>query len=201
MPAHLVTFIGIDLAWSPRNPTGAAVLRGDTRGADLLYHRLLGDDASIVGYVSGTPAAGRRRSGRRAVGAEPDRAPAGRGRSSRAFARYQAGAHPANRSRLAFDGVVRGERWCPRWRRVGCTRAEVAAGAPVQVVESFPPGHGRCSVSSALKYKVKPGRGADTGWLSGGAIRRTSPRCPRPTRRCAQAALTRRMSRRCAGAG
>src|SRR5688572_33442592 len=50
--ANLITFIGIDLAWSPRNLTGAAVLRGDAGGAELIDHGLLGDDSSIAEYIA-----------------------------------------------------------------------------------------------------------------------------------------------------
>ncbi len=31
----LVSFIGVDLAWSRSNPTGAATVRGDARGGGI----------------------------------------------------------------------------------------------------------------------------------------------------------------------
>jgi predicted RNase H-like nuclease len=167
MSIHSVTFIGIDLAWSPRNPTGAAVLRGDARGADLLDHRLLGADASIVEYVElragGGPAIVAVDAPLwvpNATGRRPGEAEIGR-----AFARYQAGAHPANRSRLTFDGVVRGEALVAALAARGFTHApEVAAGAPVrQVIEVFP--HPAMvalfDLERTLKYKLKPGRSAE----------------------------------------
>jgi predicted RNase H-like nuclease/cytidine deaminase len=47
------TFIGIDLAWkSQRNPTGAAVLRGDRAGADLEMLATLYPDSSVSEFVS-----------------------------------------------------------------------------------------------------------------------------------------------------
>jgi predicted RNase H-like nuclease len=167
LSAHLVTFIGIDLAWSPRNPTGAAVLHSDAGGGKLIDHALIGDDRSIVEYITrhaGTgpaivavdaplwvPNATGRRPGEAEIG--------------RAFARYQAGAHPANRSRLAFDGVVRGEALVAALAEQDFVHApEVAAGAPVrQVIEVFP--HPAMvalfGLERTLKYKAKPRRGAD----------------------------------------
>jgi predicted RNase H-like nuclease len=176
------TFIGVDLAWSPRNPTGAAVLRGDAGGAELIDHALLGDNRSIVDYIA-------RHAGDRpaivAVDAplcvpnEAGRRP-GEAEIGRAFGRYQAGAHPANRRRLAFDGVVRGEALVAALAERGFTHApEVAAGgiptpgpepaegdgeAPArQVIEVFP--HPAMvalfGLERTLKYKARPGRGAD----------------------------------------
>src|SRR5437868_246951 len=104
MPANCVTFIGIDLAWSPRNLTGAAVLRGDAGGADLIDHGLLGDDAAISAYIAQHAGEGPAIVAVDAplwVPNETGRRP-GEAEIGRAFARYQAGAHPANRSRLAF---------------------------------------------------------------------------------------------------
>ena len=164
---HIVTFIGIDLAWSPRNPTGAAVLRGDASGAELLDYGLLGDDAAISAYIA-------RHAGDRpaivavdaplwvpnATGRRPGEAEIGR-----VFARYQAGAHPANRSRLAFDGVVRGETLVATLAARGFVHLpEVAVGVPIrQVIEVFP--HPAMvalfGLERTLKYKTKPQRSAD----------------------------------------
>ena len=47
----MITFIGIDLAWSPRNLSGAAVVRGDANGGMLLQTDLLGEDREIVDYI------------------------------------------------------------------------------------------------------------------------------------------------------
>ena len=159
-----ITFIGIDLAWSPRNLTGAAVLRGDAGGADLIDYGLLGDDAAISAYIA-------RHAHERpvlvAVDAplwvpnETGRRP-GEAEIGRAFARYQAGAHPANRSRLAFDGIVRGEALVAALAARRFVHApEVAAGVPVrQVIEVFP--HPAMvalfGLDRTLKYKAKPRR-------------------------------------------
>lgn len=159
-----VTFIGLDLAWSPRNPTGAAVIRGDASGGLVAGSRLLGDDAALVAYVEEHAGAGPaivavdaplwvpNESGRR-----PAEAAIGR-----AFGRYQAGAHPANRRRLVFGGVVRGEALVAALLERGFVHApEVVAGAAVrQVVEVFP--HPAMialfGIERTLKYKARPGR-------------------------------------------
>jgi len=47
------TFIGIDLAWkSSRNPTGAAVLKGDRLGARLEVLATLFPEASVADFIS-----------------------------------------------------------------------------------------------------------------------------------------------------
>ena len=47
----VATFIGIDLAWSSRNPTGAAVLKGDRAGASLEVVTSLSPDHSIIDFI------------------------------------------------------------------------------------------------------------------------------------------------------
>ncbi|HEY7293802.1 MAG TPA: DUF429 domain-containing protein [Dehalococcoidia bacterium] len=162
-------FIGIDLAWSPRNRSGAAVLRGDGSGGRLLDLSLLGGDDEIVGYIerhTGTgpaivavdaPLCVPNESGRRACEAE----------LQRVFGRYQAGPHPANRGLLAFDGVVRGEALVEALMRRGYVHAPaIAAGEPVRrVIEVFP--HPATialfGLSRTLKYKKagQPARRAE----------------------------------------
>jgi predicted RNase H-like nuclease len=167
MPANRMTFIGIDLAWSPRNPTGVAVLRGDAGGADLIDYGLLGDDSSIIEYIVRHAGAGPALVAvdaplwvPNATGRRPGEAEIGR-----VFARYQAGAHPANRSRLTFGGIVRGEVLVAGLAAHGFAHApEVAASVPVrQVIEVFP--HSAMvalfGLDRTLKYKAKPRRSAD----------------------------------------
>jgi len=162
-----ILFIGIDLAWSPRNLTGAAVLRGGANGAELIDHCLLGTDAAIAEYIARHAGAGPAIVAVDAplwVPNETGRRP-GEAELGQAFARYQAGAHPANRSRLAFDGIVRGEALVAGLAELGFVHAaEVVAGAPVrQVIEVFP--HPAMvalfSLDRTLKYKARPRRGAD----------------------------------------
>ena len=165
--SNRVTFIGIDLAWSPRNPTGAAIVRGDAAGGALVESVLLGDDAAIVAYIA------RHAGDRPAIVAvdAPLWVPNETGRRlgeaeiGRVFGRYQAGAHPANRQRLAFDGVVRGEALVVALAALGFIHASaVAAGAEVrQVVEVFP--HPAMvalfGLQRTLKYKNKPNRSVE----------------------------------------
>jgi predicted RNase H-like nuclease len=163
----MIICIGLDLAWSPRNPTGAATIIGDESGGALVETTLLGGDEDIIAYVERHAGDGLaivavdaplwvpNQTGRRPAEAE----------ISRAFGRYQAGAHPANRRRLVFDGVVRGEALVAALRARGFAhRPAVAAGAPVrQIVEVFP--HPATialfGIERTLKYKARPGRSLD----------------------------------------
>jgi predicted RNase H-like nuclease len=159
-----LTFIGLDLAWSPRNPTGAAVVRGDAAGGVVADTRLLGDDAAIVAYVEEHAGAGPAIVAVDAplwVPNEGGRRPA-EAAIGRAFGRYQAGAHPANRRRLTFGGVVRGEALVAGLQARGFvhTPAVMAGAAVRQVVEVFP--HPAMfalfGIERTLKYKARPGR-------------------------------------------
>ncbi len=159
-------FLGIDLAWTPHNPTGAALIRGDARGGELLGTALLGDLDAIVGYVAAAAPAGEpalvavdaplwvpNATGRRPGEAE----------LAKVFARHQAGAHPANRGIAAFRQGVRGELLVQRLAQHGFAhQPEVAAGAPTrQVIEVYP--HAAMvalfGLACTLKYKAKAHRG------------------------------------------
>jgi predicted RNase H-like nuclease len=102
-------FIGLDLAWSSRNPTGAAVLHDHTL---VTYTGKLGSNADLFAFVApylqdNSPTV-------IAVDA-PLRVPNETGRRacdqalSAEWRRFEAGALPGNRRLLAFDGEVRGE--------------------------------------------------------------------------------------------
>lgn len=102
-------FIGIDLAWSDRNPSGGAVIQ-DGRLQEVTGE--LGGNQEILAFVRShldahTPAVV-------AVDA-PLRVPNESGARacdlalSAAWRSYHAGAYPANRKRLAQNGEVRGE--------------------------------------------------------------------------------------------
>ena len=151
-----MTFIGIDLAWSPRNPTGAAVLRGDAGGADLTDYDLLGDDAAIIEYIAQHTGEGPAIVAVDAPLWVPNETGPRPG---------EAGAHPANRRRLAFDGIVRGEALVAALAARGFVHApDVAAGVLVrQVIEVFP--HPAMvalfGLDRTLKYKAKPRRSTD----------------------------------------
>lgn len=103
------SFIGIDLAWSERNPSGAAVIRN---GRLVACTGRLGRLSEIVDFIGAHLS---RRKGSIVAVDAPLRVPneTGTRACDRALSadwhRYHAGAHPANRQLLARDGVVRGE--------------------------------------------------------------------------------------------
>lgn len=158
-------YIGLDLAWSARNLSGAACLVGDPAGATLVAPpALLGELTAIVAYVaqqvgSGpaivavdapllVPNVSGRRPAEAALGA--------------AFRRYEAGAHPANRRLLARDGVVRGERLVELLAPLGFRPADrVDAGAGGRLVTEVFPHPAMVAIfglERTLKYKARPGR-------------------------------------------
>lgn len=154
--------IGIDLAWSPRNPTGIAAIRGTPQQAHMQEAAIVQTMDEIVAFVlhhsADLPALV-------AVDA-PLRVPNEQGRRpaeaelGRVFARYQAGAHPANRQRLSFDGAVRGEILVQQLAAHGFCESD---GSDVQVVarpvvEVYPHAAmiGLFGLSRTLKYKHKP---------------------------------------------
>jgi predicted RNase H-like nuclease len=167
--SHQITCIGLDLAWSPRNPTGAAIIRGDAHGGRLLETALLGDLEQIVAYVARHAGDG---PALVAVDA-PLRVPNAAGRRpaeallDQVFRRYEAGAHPANRGLPAFRSGVRGEQLVEALAAHGIAhdRAIVEAGAATrQAIEVYP--HSAMvalfGLDKTLKYKAKPNRSLAT---------------------------------------
>ncbi|AZI41568.1 DUF429 domain-containing protein [Deinococcus psychrotolerans] len=105
-------FIGLDLAWSARNPSGAAVLEESGDGAVLTSSGVLGDDAEVLAFLDAhtsgpclvavdAPLSVPNLTGQRPAEAQ----------LAAVFGKYQAGAHPANRTLLGRynGGVLRGE--------------------------------------------------------------------------------------------
>jgi predicted RNase H-like nuclease len=161
------SYIGLDLAWSERNATGAATLRGGPAGATLIGQpELLYDLDAIVAYVTAQAGAGPaivavdaplwvpNHAGRRRAEAE----------LSAAFRAYQAGAHPANRSLLTrgMNGGVRGEQLVERLRAHGFQPADrIAAGTPGRLITEVYPHPAMVAIFNlerTLKYKAKPQR-------------------------------------------
>ncbi len=159
-------FIGLDLAWSPRNRTGAAILSDN----HLIAHTgLLTSNEAILAFVApylaqGEPAV---------IGVDaPLRVPNATGARacdqalSADWRRFEAGALPANRRLLAFDEEVRGEMLVALFaERYGFRES---APIPKQVAgrligEIFPhPAHIHFfGLNKTLKYKARPGRGQD----------------------------------------
>lgn len=157
------TYIGIDLAWSERNPSGAAALRGGPAGATMAGPPvLLGTLGAVVEYIRGHAAEGP------AVVAvdAPLRVPNAVGRRpaeaalARVFQRYEAGAHPANR-RLLDRGPegVRGEALVALLAEHGFRPAErVEAGEGGRLVTEVYPHAAMVALfglGKTLKYKAR----------------------------------------------
>jgi predicted RNase H-like nuclease/ppGpp synthetase/RelA/SpoT-type nucleotidyltranferase len=150
-------FVGVDLAWGERKPTGLAVL--DDAGR-LVHVSAAGDDdeivAALAAYVDGpclvaldAPLVVRNATGNRPAEAE----------LNRDFARFDAGAHPANTGKPELSGTPRGARLCARLGldmnpRSGRERRAIEVYPHPATVALF--GLGR-----TLKYKNKPGRSLD----------------------------------------
>jgi predicted RNase H-like nuclease len=147
-------FVGVDLAWAGRNPTGVAVLDAD--GALVHLGAVRDDDAVLAAlspYVQGeclvafdAPLVVTNRTGQRPAEAA----------LNRDFRRFEAGAHPANTTKPEFAGVPRGARLA---RALGLDM-EPRSSAPRRAIEVYP--HPATVVlfrlARTLKYKAKPGR-------------------------------------------
>lgn len=160
-------FIGLDLAWSSRNPTGGAVIDGEATSGRLIHTALLGGDDEVLAFVQehagdepaivaiDAPLSVPNQGGRRPAEVE----------ITHMFARYQAGAHPANRNRLARDGVVRGEALLEKLMEQGFEhRTEVTAQVPVrQIVEVYthPAIVSIFDLQRIIRYKARPRRSHD----------------------------------------
>jgi predicted RNase H-like nuclease len=162
-------FVGVDLAWSPRNRSAGVVLSAD--GQLLEAIATLGTDDDILAFiVRAIPAD---RPGLIAIDA-PLAVPNETGSRSSdkhvaaVFGRFQAGPYPANRKNLARYGGLRGEeirrrlqshafRFDPHIARQTLTR---------QVVEVFP--HPATvslfHLERTLKYKARSGREYPFRW-------------------------------------
>jgi histidinol-phosphate phosphatase family protein len=164
-----VRFVGIDLAWSPRNRSGGAVLSAD--GQLLCATSTLGDDDEVLDFVGsaipvGTP-------GLVAIDA-PLAVPNESGSRScdrqvaAIFGRFQAGPYPANRRNLARYGGLRGEAITERLRYRGFRHdPDIVSGTPSrQVVEVFP--HPATislfDLERTFKYKARQGRSYPERW-------------------------------------
>jgi predicted RNase H-like nuclease len=106
-------FIGVDLAWSPKNGTAIAILKGDKEKAKLIdYKTNLISNEEIINYIKEKVTS---KNALIAIDA-PLIVKNERGRRIAEklvgflFRKYDAGAHPANRKRLSqWGGKIRGE--------------------------------------------------------------------------------------------
>ena len=144
-------YLGIDLAWGEKNPTGLAVLDDDAR---LLFLAAVRTDDEIVAaltpYVSPSVLAGIDAPlvVTNATGSRPAEQAL-----SRDFRRFEAGTHPSNTGKPEFAKGTRGARIC---ERLGLVVHETA-------LEVYP--HAATialfGLDKTLKYKAKPGRDLD----------------------------------------
>jgi len=164
-----VRFIGIDLAWSPRNPSGGAVLSAS--GRVLTHTAALGDDAEIVDFVS--QALPGHAPGIVAIDAPlavPNEAgirPCDRQVASR-FGRFHAAPYPANRKTLSRYGGLRTEAIRQRLEALGF-RHDPNVGRlddDRRVMEVFP--HPATvslfHLERTLKYKARHSRPYELRW-------------------------------------
>lgn len=158
-------YIGLDLAWSARNPSGAAVLAGTPAGARLIAPpALLGDIDEVLTYVADAAADGEAIVAVDApllVPNETGRRPAEAALGA-VFRRFEAGAHPANRRLLARGGAVRGEQLVTGLAQAGFRHVDrVAAGEGGRLVTEVYPHAAMVAIfglGRTLKYKAKPAR-------------------------------------------
>lgn len=157
------TYIGLDLAWSAANPSGAAALRGGPAGATLAEApALLGDLDAIIAYVARLSAEGPAIVAVDAPLVVPN---ATGGRPAEAalaqvFRAHEAGAHPANRRLLDRDGAgVRGELLVAGLAAHGFRAAErIAPGAGGRLVTEVYPHAAMVALfglQKTLKYKAR----------------------------------------------
>ncbi len=150
-------FVGVDLAWGVRNPTGVAVI--DSHGR-LVQVGAVRDDADVLAAVRpyvqddclvafDAPLVVTNRTGQRPAETA----------FNRDFRRFEAGAHPVNTGKPEFaDG--------PRAARLARTLGldmDPRSSAARRAIEVYP--HSATvalfRLPRTLKYKAKPGRGLD----------------------------------------
>ncbi len=152
-----VHFVGVDLAWGERGPTGLAVLDADAR---LLHVSTVRTDdevaEALAAYVEGPCLVGIDAPivVVNATGSRPAEQALGRD-----FRRFEAGAHPANTGKPEFAGGTRAARVSKRLGLDVNPRSRRARRA----IEVYP--HAAAvalfGLEKTLKYKAKPGRDLD----------------------------------------
>ena len=167
----MTRYIGIDLAWGNKNTTAAVVLESlsDDPASGARYVAAaenLTDDDSIIAFVKAHD------TGRNVLVSldAPTLVPNANGRRpceavlARCLRKQEAGPHPANRTLLAKEGGVRGERLVARLAaEQGITHTpyvEEMPGATRAAFEVYPhPAHiALFGLTKTLKYKTKPDR-------------------------------------------
>lgn len=158
-------FIGIDLAWSYRNPTAAVALEN---GVPVGWEDQLKSQGEIVQFVGEAVGEGPALVAIDAPLVVPNESgtrPCDR-EVSRTYRQEEAGTYPANRRRLGPH--IRGEELVAQLRGMGFTHSlAVAKRTKVrQVVEVYPhPGMVELfGLERTLKYKARPGRSYQDRW-------------------------------------
>jgi len=149
-----VYFVGVDLAWGRNKPTGLAVLDDDgvlvhvcaARTDDQIVEELAPYTAGDCLVAIDAPLIVRNATGNRPAEAE----------LNRDFARFDAGAHPANTSKPELAGTPRGAGLSARWG----LDLNPASRRRRRAIEVYP--HPATvalfRLGRTLKYKNKPGR-------------------------------------------
>ena len=164
-------FLGIDLAWSTKNGTGLVLLEGDKKQAKLVKHALAYSDKEIMDFVKenigekkaliaiDAPLTVPNETGRRLAEEEV----------GKLFRKYNAGAHPANRTRLSsWTGSIRGEditnlltkegfKHDPNLKQFEETRKTFEVYPHPSIVVLF-------NLPKILQYKNKPHRDYEFRW-------------------------------------
>ena len=150
-------FVGVDLAWGVRNPTGIAVIDSHRR---LVHVGAFRDDADVLAavrpYVQGdclvafdAPLVVTNPTGQRPAETA----------FNRDFRRFEAGAHPVNTGKPEFANGPRGARLA---RALGLDM-DPRSSAARRAIEVYP--HSATvalfRLPRTLKYKAKPGRGLE----------------------------------------
>jgi len=147
-------FVGVDLAWGDRNPTGIAVVDADGR---LVHLAAVRDDADVLaslsGYVEGNCVVG---FDAPLVVTNPTGQRPAEAALNRDFRRFEAGAHPSNTGKPEFAGGPRAA------RLAGALGLDLDpwSSAARRAIEVYP--HAATvalfRLQRTLKYKAKPGR-------------------------------------------
>jgi histidinol-phosphate phosphatase family protein len=164
-----VRFVGIDLAWSPRNRSGGVVLSANGRLQEATA--LLGGDDDVLGFITNAIPAGM--PGIVAIDAPLAVPNESSGRPcdkqvAAVFGRFEAGPYPANRRNLARYGGLRAEDIRKNLQSKGFRHdPEFARQATIRrVVEVFP--HPATvslfNLDRTLKYKARGGREYGQRW-------------------------------------
>jgi predicted RNase H-like nuclease len=147
-------FVGVDLAWGARNPTGVAAVDADGRLVQVGAAR---DDADVLAalrpYVQGACLVG---FDAPLVVTNPTGQRPAETALNRDFRRFEAGAHPANTGKREFADGPRGGRLA---RALGLD-LDPRSEARRRAIEVYP--HAATvalfRLPRTLKYKAKPGR-------------------------------------------